>query len=68
MREASRLSQSYIIAAPSADDCDAQAARLAARAVCSGAEPKPCGKCRDCRKSRRGNTSGYHRCPAHDGR
>ena len=29
MREASRLSQSYIIAAPSADDCDAQAARLA---------------------------------------
>ena len=54
MREASRLSQSYIIAAPSADDCDAQAARLAARAVCSGAEPKPCGKCRDCRKAAAG--------------
>ena len=54
MREASRLSQSYIIAAPSVDDCDAQAARLAARAVCSGAEPKPCGKCRDCRKAAAG--------------
>ena len=54
MREASRLSQSYIIAAPSADDCDAQAARLAARAVCSGAEPKPCGKCRDCRNAAAG--------------
>ena len=54
MREASRLSQSYIIAAPSADDCDAQAARLAARAVCSGVEPKPCGKCRDCRKAAAG--------------
>lgn len=54
MREASRLSQSYIIAAPSADDCDAQAARLAARAVCSGAEPRPCGKCRDCRKAAAG--------------
>lgn len=54
MTEAVRLAQSYIIAAGSDDEAAERAQKLAARAVCSGAEPRPCGRCRDCRKAAAG--------------
>lgn len=54
MTEAARLAQSYIVSSGSEAECFARAQRLAARAVCSGDEPRPCGKCRDCRKAAAG--------------
>lgn len=54
MTGAVRLAQSYIVSAGSDDEAAAKAQQLAARAVCSGAEPRPCGKCRDCRKAAAG--------------
>ena len=44
-----RLSHAYIIAARPDAGFD-RALLLARRLLCSGAGPRPCGACRDCRK------------------
>ena len=54
MPNAARLSQSYIVSSGFEEECFSRAQKLAARAVCSGAEPRPCGKCRSCRKAAAG--------------
>ena len=51
IKDARRLSHAYIVAAASQKESRAQALRIAAAAVCVGAEPLPCGNCRACRKA-----------------
>ena len=54
MREPSKLSHSYIVSSASMERCLQEAARLAATAVCSATEGRPCGLCRHCRKAGQG--------------
>lgn len=50
----SRLSQAYIISAPSREERLRQARRIAAAAVCEAEGERPCGICRHCRKAEGG--------------
>ena len=52
--DAGRLFHAYIVSAPSREECLRRARTLAAAAVCTGAGPVPCGKCRACRKAESG--------------
>ena len=48
------VSQSCIVSARTMDAAKKRAVELAAAAVCSGVGKRPCGRCRDCRKTLQG--------------
>ena len=52
--ERQSFSHALILAAPSREECLAQARRVAAAALCREASEAPCGRCRDCRKIQSG--------------
>ena len=54
MREPAKLSHSYIVSSASSQQLMAEAKRLAASAVCSSSDSRPCGVCRHCRKAEQG--------------
>ncbi len=49
-----KLSHAYIVSSPSADMRDSLALELAMKALCSAADRRPCGVCRNCRKVKNG--------------
>ena len=53
-RKSVSVSQSCIVSARTMDAAKSRAVELAAAAVCSGVGKRPCGKCRDCRKTLQG--------------
>ena len=50
----SHFLQAYLISGPAGSGKLAAAQKLAAAMVCSGEGQKPCGQCRNCRKSSAG--------------
>lgn len=52
--DVNRLSHAYILSAPSPEESQRAAKRIAAAAVCSGQGKRPCGLCRSCRKAEAG--------------
>ena len=52
--QSGRLPHACLVSAATREDALREAKRLAAAAVCSGQGPRPCGVCRDCRKTAAG--------------